>query len=96
MSDDHGHCPNCNADLNGGSIWKTGYDFAMTSGKDTWPNVPAKDEAEAEARADKYAEAYGATRTTGQWGREIGIYSMDEDRTVAWECPDCKHRWGRT
>lgn len=23
MSQDHGHCPHCNADMNGGSIWQT-------------------------------------------------------------------------
>lgn len=23
MKDNHGHCPNCNLDLNGGSIWAT-------------------------------------------------------------------------
>lgn len=48
-----------------------------------------------EERADEYAAAYGATRTKGQWGREIGIYDMGKDRTVAWQCPDCKHEWQR-
>lgn len=95
MSDDHGHCPNCNADLNGGSIWETGYNFALTTGQDTWPSVPASTREEAECRADKYAAAYGATRTTGKWGREIGIYDMGKDRTVAWKCPDCDHEWPR-
>lgn len=23
MKNEHGHCPNCNADLDGGSIWET-------------------------------------------------------------------------
>ena len=46
--------------------------------------------------ADRIAEQYGATRGKGQWGRQIGIYDMDEDRTVAWQCPDCGHKWGRT
>lgn len=26
------------------------------------------------------------------FGREIGIYDERTDRTVAWECPDCKHQ----
>ena len=51
---------------------------------------------EDEAEADRIAEMYGATRTTGHWGRKIGIYCMDRDRTVAWQCPDCKLEWGRT
>lgn len=27
------------------------------------------------------------------WRREIGIYDMGQDRTVAWRCPDCAHEW---
>ena len=95
MSDDHGRCPKCNADLNGGSIWQTGYELALASGQDTWPSVPASSEAEAENRADKYAAAYGATRTRGQWGRAIGMSDMEQDRIVSWRCPDCKHEWAR-
>ena len=51
---------------------------------------------EDEDEADRIAEMYGATRTTGHWGRKIGIYCMEKDRTVAWQCPDCNHEWGRT
>lgn len=72
------HCPNCNADLNGGSIWE--YFYRKTN---------------SETEADKTAKAYGADRTQGNWGRAIGIYDMDLDRTVAWKCPDCNHQWGR-
>ena len=43
----------------------------------------------------KTAEAYGATQTTGHWGRRIGIYDMEKDRTVAWKCPDCGCEWDR-
>ena len=78
MLNEHGYCPNCNADLDGGSIWQ--YFFEKTG---------------SEAEADKSAEAYGANRTQGQWGRTIGIYDMELDRTVAWKCPDCNHQWGR-
>lgn len=48
-----------------------------------------------EAHADRLAERYGATRTTGNWGRQISIYCEMKDRTVAWECPDCEYRWSR-
>jgi len=95
VTDDHGSCPNCGADLNGGSIWETGLQFAMTTGNDTWPSVPATSNEEALARADKYAAAYGATRTKGRWGRAIGIYDLEKDRTVRWRCPDCEHEWPR-
>lgn len=50
---------------------------------------------EDEAEADRIAEMYGATRTEGKWGRKIGIYCMEKDRTVAWQCPDCNHQWPR-
>ncbi len=75
---EHGYCPNCKADLDGGSIWEHFY-------KETG----------SEAEADRVAEMYGATREKGQWGRATGIYDRDLDRTVAWSCPDCGHRWGR-
>lgn len=79
MSNEHGYCPNCNVDLDGGSVWQ--YFFEKTG---------------SETEADKAAKAYGADRTQGQWGRAIGIYDMELDRTVAWKCPDCGHQWGRT
>lgn len=95
MDDEHGRCPKCDADLNGGSIWEVGYQMALTDGKDTWPNVVAASAEEAEQRADAYASAYGATRTKGRWGRAIGISSMELDRIVLWMCPDCNHEWPR-
>lgn len=48
-----------------------------------------------EAEADIAAGYYGATRDKGQFGRAIGIYSTERDRTVGWQCPDCKKEWGR-
>ena len=36
-------------------------------------------------------EAYGATH----FSRKIGIYDIDRDRTVEWQCPDCGCRWPR-
>lgn len=75
---EHGHCPNCNVDLNGGSIWEH---FFKEKGS--------------EEEADRSAAMYGATREKGQWGRAIGIYDMDTDRTVSWKCPDCNHTWKR-
>jgi rubrerythrin len=79
MKNEHGHCPNCNANLDGGSIW--GHFFQKTG---------------SEEQADKAAAVYGANREKGQWGRAIALYDRDEDRTVAWKCPDCGHVWERT
>ena len=75
---DHGKCPYCGADLNGGSIWD--YFFKQTG---------------SEEEADRISEGYGASKGNGQWGRQIGIYDMDKDRTVRWQCPDCKGEWPR-
>jgi len=75
---EHGYCPNCNADLDGGLIWEFFYKEYGTK-----------------AMADEYAEAYGATRTTGKWSRATGHYSLELDRTVGQTCPDCNHYWGK-
>jgi ssDNA-binding Zn-finger/Zn-ribbon topoisomerase 1 len=29
------------------------------------------------------------------FSRLIGLYDLDRDRTVAWQCPDCNTRWDR-
>jgi hypothetical protein len=90
----HGTCPHCGADLNGGSIWQTGLEFARAGKHYEQHGTPCTDEAECERLADKYAEAYGATRTSGQWGRQIGIEG-NRDRIEYWRCPDCNGEWGR-
>jgi uncharacterized protein with PIN domain len=30
------------------------------------------------------------------FGRAIGVYSREQDRTVAWQCPDCGTSWPRS
>lgn len=46
-----------------------------------------------EEDADKAAALYGATREKGCFNRAFGIYSIDRDRTVAFQCPECNHQW---
>lgn len=53
------------------------------------------DQGETEGTADEWAHHYGATRTEGRWGRAIGLYDRDLDRTVRWKCPDCDGEWPR-
>jgi hypothetical protein len=74
---EHGYCPSCGLNLDGGLIWDH---FLKTFGT--------------VALADKYAEMYGATRTTGHWGLATGMYDSQKDRTVGWTCPECNHYWG--
>lgn len=76
---EHGYCPNCGMDFDGGLIWETGLEMHGT-----------------EEEADRYAKAYGATRTTGRWGKRIGLYDMERDMTTHWKCPDCGHEWPRS
>ena len=76
---EHGHCPNCGVDLDGGSIYEH---FLKEYNGD-------------EAKALEVAAMYGATKEKGQFGRQIGIYDRDKDRTVAHKCPDCNHEWPR-
>jgi hypothetical protein len=45
-------------------------------------------------KALKAAEMYGADDKNGKrWGREIGMYSLETDRTYAYRCPDCHQTW---
>lgn len=53
------------------------------------------DKTGSEAEADKIAEMYGASRTSGRWGRAIALYSMERDQTYAYRCPDCGDKWPR-
>jgi hypothetical protein len=76
---EHGYCPNCGMDFDGGLIFDT---FIKQYDGD-------------EENALETASWYGATKTTGRWGYKIAIYSMEEDRTVQWRCPDCEHTWDR-
>lgn len=39
---------------------------------------------------EKIRPLYGGP---AHFSRVIGIYSMDEDRTIAWKCPECDQRW---
>ena len=75
---EHGYCPNCNLDLDGGLIYETFLEKYQD-----------------EELALESAASYGATKTTGKWGKRIGVYSMEEDRTTHWRCPECGHEWPR-
>lgn len=99
---EHGNCPSCGTDLNGGSIWGHFYiEFTEGSGyrKDEegryLSNRRLLTHEQALIAADEVSVSYGASRNKGRWGREIGIYDMEKDRTVKWKCPDCDHEWER-
>lgn len=72
-------CPNCNKSLLGGLIYDT--------------MLVQREGDEKLAEAD--AAMYGATKTEGRWRRDIGIYDLEKDRTVAFQCPYCHTRWPR-
>lgn len=42
-----------------------------------------------DAEADRIAEMYGASKGHGRWGRQIGRYCTERDRTIGHTCPDC-------
>ena len=48
-----------------------------------------------EDKALEIAKQYGATKTAGYFNRAISIYDRIKDRTVAFSCPNCNHRWYR-
>lgn len=73
---EHGFCPSCVTDLDGGDILQT----FIAKGK-----TPEE--------ASKIADLYGYRPGHTQWGRQIAIYSILQDRTIQWMCPDCGHKW---
>ena len=73
------NCPGCGNDLSGGSIYEH---FLEKYGGN-------------KEKALETAALYGATAEEGDFGRQIGIYSMELDRTTHWRCPDCGHEWKR-
>lgn len=52
-----------------------------------------KDQGKSDEEADEIAYMYGATRTEGRWGKQLGIYSVEKDRTMAYKCYDCNYLW---
>jgi hypothetical protein len=75
----HKTCPSCNADLEGELI----YEYFLNHYRGD------------EAKALEESESYGASKTHGRWDKRIGIYDLDKDMTVAFECPFCNHQWKR-
>ena len=72
-------CPNCGESLVGGLIYDT---------------MLKNHEGDA-VKALYDAALYGATMTEGRWGLAIGMYDMDKDMTVAYQCPHCHAQWDR-
>jgi rubrerythrin len=48
-----------------------------------------------EEEATRIAEMYGASKGHGRFGKQIGIYDSDKDRTTQWMCPSCEYTWER-
>lgn len=51
------------------------------------------DQGKSEEDAQEIAAQYGYGPGRTQWGRQIGLYSMELDRDVGKRCPDCKGEW---
>lgn len=78
----HGTCPACGADWDAGAIFDT-------LRPQDWCKHLSDEQLQQEI--DLSYGKHGPQR----FSRLVGISSMEEDRVVAWECPDCKHRWPR-
>lgn len=81
LESQHGYCPNCKANLDGGYV----VEYPVSQGY-PWDKVI------------EYCSHYSGWTEHGlnnRWGRSIGLYSWEEDRTTGYQCPDCKHTWGR-
>ena len=78
----HGHCPHCNANLDGDLIINTAVEFFGYN----------------KEQALRYAASYSGWNEHGEdnrWCRAIGMYSQEKDRTMEYMCPDCQQTWDR-
>ena len=81
MSNINGYCPHCNANLDGELV----IDYPLSQG-------------ESREEALEYAKFYAGWDEHGEanrWGRAIGLYCIDRDRTIGYRCPDCSKTWER-
>jgi transcription initiation factor IIE alpha subunit len=79
MSNINGTCPHCNADLDGDLV----INYPLSQGKTM-------------EEAFEYAKNYQGWdnyKENNRFGRAIGLYSLDQDRTTGYRCPDCNETW---
>lgn len=77
----NGFCPHCNANMDGDLV----IEYPLKRG-------------ESIDEALDYAKFYTGWKEHGllnRWGRQIAIYDIGSDRTVAYRCPDCQLSWKR-
>lgn len=77
----NGHCPHCNADMDGELVYDSfidaGYDCDIA---DKWA---------------KQVSGYEKHGLLNKWSRCLSIYDITSDRTINYECPDCSKQWNR-
>jgi hypothetical protein len=81
MNNIHGHCPHCNANLDGDLV----INYPISQGYT--PDLVLE-------YASSYA-GWSEHGEKNRWGRAIALYDMRADRTVAYRCPDCEKTWER-
>lgn len=69
MTNDHGCCPHCGVELNGGSIWQHFYDRAI--------NEKALTETQAEQEADVVAAMYEEYAENYPYEDEIAVVALN-------------------
>lgn len=77
----HGHCPHCNANLDGDLV----INYPLSQGK-------SMDEALKYAHS---YEGWDKYKILNRWNRAIALYDRDKDRSVDYRCPDCHGTWER-
>jgi hypothetical protein len=79
MSNIHGFCPSCKADLDGDLV----INYPLSQGKSM---------EEAVAYAAMYA-GWNEHGEANRWGRAKALYCFERDRTTGYRCPDCDAEW---
>ena len=79
MSNIHGYCPHCNADLDGDLV----IDYPLSNRYS--PDLVLE-------YVSSYA-GWNEHGEKNRFSRAIGLYDINKDRTTAYRCPDCNKTW---
>jgi hypothetical protein len=82
MTDFQDLCPHCDYNLDDGDIYE--------KMKDAYPDKP-------EEVVLQYCNDFGWTpENKKRFSKKVGVYSMERDRVLYYECPECKGRVKKT
>ena len=76
----HGYCPHCKANLDGDLVLNTALEQCEGHVKDA-------------IRYCSYISGWEKYGEANRWSRATAQYSIEQDRTISYRCPDCNNTW---